>query len=97
MLHDIIEANPLDDYRLFQRFDDGASGIIDIATMRHFDGVFAPLQDANYFEPVRVGSEVGTVVWPNRADLGPDVMHAGLTGLELCGTGEAAGTHVAAG
>lgn len=96
MLHDIVEAGPLDGLRLFLIFDDGASGIIDLNATIRFDGVFAALQDADYFALVRVDPELGTVVWPNGADLCPDVLHARLTGQDLPGTSEAAGTHVAA-
>ena len=32
------------------------------------------LQDPEYFAQVRVGSESGTIVWPNGVDLDPDVL-----------------------
>ncbi len=90
MLHDIVEAHPLDGHRLFLTFDDGASGTVDLTAMIRFDGVFAALRDADYFALVRVDAELGTVVWPNGADLCPDVLHARLTGQELPGTSETA-------
>jgi len=37
--------------------------------------VFEPLQDVDYFAKVSVDSEPGTVVWPNGADLAPEVLH----------------------
>lgn len=38
--------------------------------------VFEPLrQDPELFRQVRVDQELGTVVWPNGADLDPDVLH----------------------
>lgn len=40
-----------------------------------FDGVFEPLNDPDYFRQVRVVPDVGTIVWPNRADLRPDVLY----------------------
>jgi len=92
MLHDIVEARPLEDHRLYVAFDDGTSGTVDLAAMIRFDGVFAPLQDADYFARVRVDPELGTVVWPNGADLCPDVLHARLTGQDLPGTHETAQT-----
>jgi len=40
----------------------------------HFhQGVFAALQDPGAFARVTVDSEAGTIVWPNGADLDPDV------------------------
>jgi hypothetical protein len=34
-----------------------------------------PLQDVEYFATVAVDPDLGTVVWPNGADLAPDVLH----------------------
>jgi hypothetical protein len=48
-----------------------------------FEGVFAPLQDRNYFVQVRVNPDTGTICWPNDADLDPDVLYAMVTGEPL--------------
>jgi hypothetical protein len=37
--------------------------------------MFEPLCDVNYFAQVVVDEELGTIVWPNGADLAPDVLH----------------------
>lgn len=37
--------------------------------------VFEPLADPDFFVQVRVDVELGTVVWPNGADLYPLVLH----------------------
>jgi hypothetical protein len=37
--------------------------------------VFEPLADPDFFAQVRVDNELGTVVWPNGADLDPLVLH----------------------
>ncbi len=75
-LNDIVEVRPLDDYRVFLRFEDGVDGEVDIAEQVSFDGIFAPLRDRQMFEQVSVNPEVGTIVWPNGADLDPDVLYA---------------------
>lgn len=80
MLKDIVEVRPLDDFRLFLRFEDGVEGEVDIAKMIRFEGVFAPLKDRAKFSEVRVNGEIGTVCWPNGADLDPDVLYASITG-----------------
>jgi hypothetical protein len=64
MLADITEVRPLGEHRLFLRFD----------------GVFAPLADPSFFAQAKVDGELGTIVWPNGADLCPDVLHSRLTG-----------------
>lgn len=80
MLSDIVEVRPTGGTRLFLRFDDGPAGELDLATILRFEGVFAALRDPAVFGRVRVDPEIGTVVWPNGADLCPDVLHARLTG-----------------
>ena len=45
MLKDLVEAAPLDGYRVRLRFEDGIEGELDLATIIHFEGVFAPLKD----------------------------------------------------
>jgi hypothetical protein len=80
MLKDIVEVKPLDGYRLFLRFEDGAEGEVDLAQMLRFEGVFAPLKDRGNFLQVRVNEELGTICWPNGADLDPDVLYSAVTG-----------------
>ena len=83
MLKDIIEVQPTQDYRLRLRFEDGEEGEVDIAAMIRFEGIFAPLKDLAEFLKVRVDPELGTICWPNGADLDPDVLYAKVTGEEI--------------
>ena len=79
MLKDIIFASPLEGHRLRIRYEDGVEGIVDLSTLVSFRGVFAPLKDpATYFSQVKVNPELGTVSWPNGADLDPDVLYGRL-------------------
>lgn len=80
MLKDIVEARPVGDHRLYVRFEDGAEGEVDLAEFVEFHGVFAILRDPAEFRKLRVDSELGTVCWPNGADLDPDVIYALVTG-----------------
>jgi hypothetical protein len=80
MLKDIVAARALGDYRLQIRFEDGVEGVIDLARQLSFQGVFTPLRDASYFALVRVDPTLGTVAWPNGADLDPDVLYGQITG-----------------
>jgi hypothetical protein len=80
-----VEVRPLKGYRLRLRFDDGASGIVDVSRRVPFDGVFEPLRDPEYFRRVRVDPELGTVVWPNGADLDPVVLYCLATGTPIPG------------
>ena len=78
MLKDVIFATPLDGYRLLLRYEDGVEGVVDLGPVISFRGVFAPLKDPAYFSQVKVDAELGTVSWPNGADLDPDVLYGRL-------------------
>jgi hypothetical protein len=83
MLKDIIGVQPLGDYRLHLRFEDGIEGQVDVAQLMAFSGVFAPLQKRDYFTQVTVDPELGTICWPNGADLDADVLYSLITGEPL--------------
>jgi hypothetical protein len=80
MMKDIIAAEALGDYRLQLRFEDGIEGVVDLASQLSFQGVFEPLRDAACFAQVRADPELGTVTWPNGADLDPEVLYGQLIG-----------------
>jgi hypothetical protein len=43
-------------------------------------GVFAPLADPFYFAQVRADDELGTIIWPNGADIAPENLHRLVSG-----------------
>lgn len=83
MLKDIVEVRPLAQHRVYLRFEDGVEGEVDIANLIDFSGVFAPLKDRREFVKARVHPELGTIGWPNGADLDPDVLYAEVTGQPI--------------
>lgn len=57
-------------------FTDGLQATVDLAPwVAGEGGVFAPLQNADFFAQVSVDREAGTICWPNGADLDPDVLY----------------------
>jgi hypothetical protein len=58
-------------------FADGLVGDVDLAAKLQGEvgPIFEPLRDETFFAQVVVDKELGTVVWPNGADLAPDVLH----------------------
>jgi hypothetical protein len=71
----IRTVEPLEGFKLRLGFDDGTVREIDLET-ELWGPVFEPLhQDLQLFRQVRVDDELGTIVWPNGADLDPDVLH----------------------
>jgi hypothetical protein len=77
MLNRVIRVVPLPGYRLNVEFDDGISGIIELAG--ELTGpMFEPLRDEAVFRQVTI-DEFGAVCWPNGADLAPDAMYSELS------------------
>ena len=93
MLIDIVEATALEGYRVRLRFEDGVTGELDLATIIRFEGVFAPLKDLNRFRELRVQPDLGTIYWPNGADLDPAVLYARVTGTPIPAYEIKAGRH----
>ena len=83
MLKDIVEAQALGGYRLYLRFEDGVHGEVDLSELVDFKGVFAPLRVVEEVAKVRVDPDLGTVCWPNGADLDPDVLYSVVTGKPI--------------
>lgn len=81
MLPRVTGVEYLDRYRLLVRFDDGTSGTIDFeGKVSGRGGVFAPLEDIEYFQQVSVDRDAGTLVWPNGVDFCPDDLYLLATG-----------------
>ncbi len=76
MLEDIICVQTVGDRKLRLRFADGVEGVVDIAGIEPFTGVFAPLSDPACFKRVAVLEEHGTTGRPDGADLDPDVLYS---------------------
>lgn len=63
------------DYIVDLTFDDGSIRRVDLAPFL-WGEIFAPvLADYDVFSTVRVDPEIGTIAWPNGADIDPDVLH----------------------
>lgn len=62
-------------------FDDGVDGIVNVGQMVQFTGVFEPLRNPAFFAQAKVNAVLGTLYWPNDADLDSDVLMSLRTGL----------------
>ena len=83
MVPSVVFVEQTGPYRLRLRFDDGAEGELDVQAEVAFEGVFEPLNDPDFFAKVRVNEDLGTIVWPNGADLDPWVLHSRITGIPI--------------
>lgn len=81
----VVDAQATGPCSLRLIFADGVAGELQLSIAVESGGpLLAPLRDPAFFALVRVDPEAGTVVWPNGADLDPDVLHhAVATGLDI--------------
>jgi Protein of unknown function (DUF2442) len=75
----VTEVEALGAHRLRLRFEDGVEGEIDFST-EAWDGVFTPLSYPTYFARVELDEGLGTIVWPNGADVAPETLHQWVVG-----------------
>jgi hypothetical protein len=68
----VNSVEPLEGYKLRVTFTDGVIRVVDF--QNDLKGpIFEPLKDLTLFRQVKV--EAGTLVWPNGADVCPDVLY----------------------
>jgi hypothetical protein len=73
----VTQVEVVESHRLRLRFEDGIEGELDFRG-ESWEGVFAPLADPEFFAKVVVDKEMGTIVWPNGADIAPETLHASV-------------------
>lgn len=83
MIPYVVSVRAVGEYELDLEFDDGVTGRVDVAKLIEFEGVFAPLRDADFFKQAHIDEDLGTVAWPNGADLDPLVLYAEAKGVDV--------------
>lgn len=73
-LYSVIDFKIIGDYALYLKFDDESEKIINFEPIL-LGNLFGQLRDLTLFNQVRLDYELGTLVWPNDADIDPTVLH----------------------
>ena len=71
---DVVDLAFGPDYVLQVKFDDGAERTIDFEPIL-LGPLFGPLRDLHLFRQASVDEDLGTIVWPNGADIDPSVLY----------------------
>ena len=75
----IRDVCPIAGFTVRLTFTDGTERDVDLSPFLR-GPIFEPIRaDRSAFEAVTVDRELGTIVWPNGADIDPDVLYWGRT------------------
>lgn len=77
MIPKVVEAKPLAGYRLWVKFSDGLTGIVELED-ELWGSIFEPLKNISTFSQVYVDPELETVAWPNGADFAPEFLYGAV-------------------
>ena len=83
MLHDVIKASYVGEYKIELEFDDGKRGIVDFRRYLEKGGVFQRFKDIEFFRNFSVNKDIGTVTWNDEVDVAPETLYAEATGSPL--------------
>ncbi len=73
-----LEVQPLADYKLWLRFDDGTAGEVDLSDLVG-KGVFRLWNDERAFADVTLGPH-GEIVWRDEVEIDADALYLEVTG-----------------
>ena len=71
----LVEAVPLDGYKVHLEFADGLAADVDLSYLVGCGEVFEPLRDVKFFRKLRVDEFGSTIEWPNEADIAPETLY----------------------
>ena len=80
-MNKVMDVRPLENYRVWLRFRDGAQGEIDLSDLAGH-GVFVAWADPALFEAVHTEAG-GGIEWPGDIDMCPDALYMRLTGKSV--------------
>ncbi len=89
MLIEVTAVEAIDDFHLRLAFNDGATGVVDVRPFL-WGEQFEPLLDPARFKEVFLDAGMGTVAWPNEADIAPAALHKQLVSETVEGASGAA-------
>lgn len=75
-MNKLINANPLNDYKIYLEFSDGTTGIVDLSEYVG-KGLFSIWDDYRVFKTVTIGTS-GELIWGDKVDLCPDALYIKL-------------------
>jgi Protein of unknown function (DUF2442) len=70
----IRNARYVEGYKVELWFADGLHAIVDLES-ELYGRMFEPLKDIEQFKQVKFSDDLGTIFWPNEADIAPETLY----------------------
>ena len=84
MLHDIVSAKYIEEYRIELEFDDGKRGVVNFSKYLEKGGIFEQFKDMKFFRNFSINEDLGTLTWDDEVDIAPEtLLYAEATGSGL--------------
>jgi hypothetical protein len=80
---DVTAVDIVQDHVIHLWFADGSERTVDLEPYLRGPIFERVRSDPEFFAAVRVDQDAGTIVWPNGADLAPDVLYTGRTSARM--------------
>ena len=74
-MYDVVAFKYLGGYILEIAFENGERGEIDLKDYAQKGGIFEPFLDIEYFKRGALNKDLGTICWPNGADIAPETLY----------------------
>lgn len=74
-MQEVVSVSVVEPYVLDVTFRNGEQRRVDLGDIL-WGPVFEPLHDPAFFAQAHVNHELGTVVWPNDADIAPEYLYS---------------------
>lgn len=78
MLVDVVNAEYINEYKIKIKFEDGKEGLVDFKEYLGKKNIFSDLINVAFFKKFYVNNELGTICWPNGADIAPETLYLKL-------------------
>lgn len=81
----MVEVEAREPYKLWVRFDDGVTGVVDLADSAAVGGIFSAWTDEDYWRTAHVVGDAGAVAWGDggEIDVCPFSLYLEVTGRTL--------------
>ena len=78
----VVELEVQEPYKLWLRFDDGITGIVDLSDSAALGGVFAAWTDQDFWRSAHIVADSGAVAWGDgtEVDVCPQSLYLDVTG-----------------